>query len=110
MRTNAAEQKEERLMLLEAWKEMEEAAGVNGDAGSVEKKMPKRVKRKRPITLEDGTHAGYVTRARFPHVCQPLVRNASCFNLLGGCCTHMARMMEFFFAVQIRGILRLHLS
>ena len=62
MRTNAAEQKEERLMLLEAWKEMEEAAGVNGDAGSVEKKMPKRVKRKRPITLEDGTHAGYVAR------------------------------------------------
>ncbi|CAI5496848.1 unnamed protein product [Closterium sp. Naga37s-1] len=60
MRTNAADQKEERVMLLEAWREMERAAGVNGDPGLVEKKMPRRVKRKRPITTEDGTPAGCV--------------------------------------------------
>ncbi|CAI7746076.1 unnamed protein product [Closterium sp. NIES-54] len=59
MRTNAADQKEERVMLLEAWREMERAAGVNGDPGLVEKKMPRRVKRKRPITTEDGTPAGF---------------------------------------------------
>eukprot|EP00850_Spirogloea_muscicola_P009940 SM000057S18370 [mRNA] locus=s57:260193:264737:+ [translate_table: standard] len=59
MRTNAPEQKEERVMLLEAWREMERSAGAAGDPSAVERKMPKRVKRRRPIAAEDGTPAGY---------------------------------------------------
>lgn len=63
LRLNAPEQKEERVMLLEAWLDAERRAGRAGDAPAVERKMPKRVKRKRPITAEDGTPAGY---APFP--------------------------------------------
>lgn len=59
MRTGATEGKEERVMLLEGWRDMERGAGRAGDVASVERKMPKRVKRKRPITAEDGTPAGF---------------------------------------------------
>ena len=55
--------KEEAVFLLESWREFEKdavAAGLaSADAVSeVEKKMPRRVKRKRPILLEDGSQAG----------------------------------------------------
>lgn len=46
-------------MLLESWLVMEKSAGPAGDSASVDRKMPKRVKRKRPITADDGTPAGY---------------------------------------------------
>ena len=50
--------KEERVMLLEAWRAFEESVGSEADViGKVEKKMPRRVKRKRPIYTEDGTPA-----------------------------------------------------
>lgn len=60
LRTNAPEQKEERVMLLEAWREFEQGAVPHGgDAALVERRMPKRVKRKRPLTSEDGAPAGF---------------------------------------------------
>ena len=58
-------------MLLESWKEFEgglvaAAAAEGGDAAAaaaaelekVQKKMPKRVKRKRPVRTEDGMEVG----------------------------------------------------
>lgn len=51
--------KEERVMLLEAWRAFEVTVGSDADVlAKVEKKMPRRVKRKRPIYTEDGTPAG----------------------------------------------------
>ena len=49
--------KEERVMLLEAWVAFERDAS-DGDAERVEKKMPRRVKRKRAVFAEDGAPAG----------------------------------------------------
>ena len=49
--------KEERVMLLEAWRAFE-AGAADGDAARVEKKMPRRVKRKRAIFADDGAPAG----------------------------------------------------
>ena len=43
-------------MLLEAWRAHEAETG--GDVAEVEKKMPRRVKRKRPLYTEDGAPAG----------------------------------------------------
>ena len=49
--------KEERVMLLEAWRAFE-AGAADGDVERVEKKMPRRVKRKRAIFADDGAPAG----------------------------------------------------
>ena len=49
--------KEERVMLLEAWRAFE-AGAAEGDVERVEKKMPRRVKRKRAIFADDGAPAG----------------------------------------------------
>ena len=49
--------KEERVMLLEAWRAFE-ASAADGDVERVEKKMPRRVKRKRAIFADDGAPAG----------------------------------------------------
>jgi len=64
LRDSAPNAKEEALMLLEAWKTFEESATHGSDAereehvAAVQKKMPKRVKRKRPVTTEDGLEVG----------------------------------------------------
>lgn len=59
LKETQSDAKEERVMLLEAWRAFEEAVGSDPDViGKVEKKMPRRVKRKRPIYTEDGTPAG----------------------------------------------------
>ncbi|KAG2493851.1 hypothetical protein HYH03_008067 [Edaphochlamys debaryana] len=56
--------KEEAVMLLEAWKAFEgeqewsDPAERSKRVAEVEKKMPRRVKRKRPITTEDGHEVG----------------------------------------------------
>lgn len=55
--------KEEAVMLLEAWRKFEKeslASGFGSEEAvqAVEEKMPRRVKRKRPIVLEDGTETG----------------------------------------------------
>lgn len=65
LRTIAPEQKEERAMLLEEWKETERNFGEFGDVAAVQKKLPRKVKRKRPVTSEDGTAAGYVPMSSF---------------------------------------------
>lgn len=46
-------------MLLDEWLKMEKDFGVIGDVASVQAKMPKKLKRRRPLMTEDGP-AGYV--------------------------------------------------
>jgi crooked neck len=50
---------EERLLLLEQWKEFEDKFGSKEEQTAVEKMMPKRVKKRRQITASDGTDAGW---------------------------------------------------
>ncbi|GAB6020509.1 Crooked neck-like protein 1 [Chamberlinius hualienensis] len=54
-----SEEKEERLMLLEAWKSFEEEHGDSATLAVVEKEIPRRVKKRRKITREDGSEAGW---------------------------------------------------
>jgi len=54
-----SEEKEERLMLLEAWKTFEEEHGTEETLASVEREMPRRVKKRRKITRDDGSEAGW---------------------------------------------------
>lgn len=64
LRETAPDAKEEALMVLEAWRSMERAAAAASEeerrrlVGAVEAKMPKRVKRKRPLRMEDGRQVG----------------------------------------------------
>jgi hypothetical protein len=51
--------KEERAMLLEEWLNKEVSFGDLGDVSLVQKKAPRKVKRKRPIPTEDGSTLGY---------------------------------------------------
>lgn len=59
LRTSAPELKEERAMLLEDWLNMESGFGSLGDVSIVQKKLPRKVKRKRAMQSEDGAPAGY---------------------------------------------------
>jgi len=56
---NLPEQREERKMLLEANLEMELKYGTKETQEKAKQKLPKRVKKKRQILLEDGTEAGW---------------------------------------------------
>nr|XP_029121335.1 LOW QUALITY PROTEIN: crooked neck-like protein 1 [Elaeis guineensis] len=58
-RTAAPELKEERAMLLEEWLNIESSLGNLGDVTLVQKKLPRKVKRKRALSTEDGTPAGF---------------------------------------------------
>lgn len=58
-RTSAPEMKEERAMLLEEWANMETVFADLGDLSLVQSKLPRKVKRKRAISSEDGTPAGF---------------------------------------------------
>lgn len=58
-RTSAPELKEERAMLLEEWLNVESSFGNLGDVSLVQKKLPRKVKRKRAISSEDGAPAGF---------------------------------------------------
>nr|XP_040246508.1 LOW QUALITY PROTEIN: crooked neck-like protein 1 [Aegilops tauschii subsp. strangulata] len=58
-RTNAAELKEERAMLLEEWLKKELGFGDLGDVALVQKKAPRKVKRKRPLPTDDGSNVAY---------------------------------------------------
>lgn len=51
--------KEERLMLLEAWKQTEKEYGDEESLTKVEKLMPRRIKRRRQIQTSDGVDAGW---------------------------------------------------
>ncbi|XP_021890942.1 crooked neck-like protein 1 [Carica papaya] len=55
---SASELKEERAMLLEEWLNIESSFGELGDVGIVQSKLPKKLKKKRQITSEDGL-SGY---------------------------------------------------
>ncbi|XP_074567054.1 uncharacterized protein LOC141823689 [Curcuma longa] len=59
LRTNVPELKEERAMLLEEWLNLERSFGSLGDINIVQNKLPRKVKRKRPISSEDGTPAAF---------------------------------------------------
>nr|CAD1834475.1 unnamed protein product [Ananas comosus var. bracteatus] len=58
-RANASELKEERAMLLEEWLNMESSFGSLGCVNTVQKKLPRKIKRKRAITTEDDTPIGF---------------------------------------------------
>ena len=58
-RTSAPELKEERAMLLEEWLNIEASFGELGDVGLVQPKLPKKLKKRRPISSEEGL-TGYV--------------------------------------------------
>lgn len=49
-------------MLLEEWLNKEVSFGDLGDVSLVQKKAPRKVKRKRPIPTEDGSTLGYALR------------------------------------------------
>ncbi|MCI4389619.1 hypothetical protein PGIGA_G00100110 [Pangasianodon gigas] len=53
------EEKEERLMLLEAWKDFEQEFGTVANKDRVRKLMPEKVKKRRKLTAEDGSDAGW---------------------------------------------------
>ena len=55
----ASESSEERAMLLESWREFEKEHGTVQSIEAVCKKLPRRVKRKRKVYLEDGSDAGW---------------------------------------------------
>ncbi|XP_046859384.1 crooked neck-like protein 1 [Xenia sp. Carnegie-2017] len=54
-----AEEKEERLMLLESWKQFEKTVGDEESLEVVQKKMPRKVKKRRKIETDDGSDAGW---------------------------------------------------
>ena len=58
-RTNEPELKEERAMLLDDWLSIESSFGSVGDLSVVKKKLPRKVKRRRPIASEDESNVGY---------------------------------------------------
>uniref|UniRef100_A0A7S2ZVE3 Pre-mRNA-splicing factor Syf1/CRNKL1-like C-terminal HAT-repeats domain-containing protein n=3 Tax=Rhodosorus marinus TaxID=101924 RepID=A0A7S2ZVE3_9RHOD len=51
--------KQERVNLLKAWKDLETKAGSEEGLAEVEKKMPRKVKRKRPLLDEHGNTSGW---------------------------------------------------
>ena len=46
------------MLLLETWRNFERATGNASAVETITTKMPKRVKKKRPIIAEDGTQTG----------------------------------------------------
>lgn len=55
----SCEEKEERLMLLESWKEFEKEFGSDSTMDRVRKLLPEKVKKRRKLTAEDGSDAGW---------------------------------------------------
>ena len=53
----SCEEKEERLMLMEAWRDLEAAFGSDEDLERVSKLLPEKVKKRRKLTAEDGVGA-----------------------------------------------------
>merc|ERR1712096_168384 len=54
-----AKEKEERLMLLEAWREFEREEGTEKSQAQVAELMPRRVKKRRKVEAEDGSDQGW---------------------------------------------------
>ncbi|XP_056261199.1 crooked neck-like protein 1 [Seriola aureovittata] len=55
----SCEEKEERLMLLESWREFEKEFGSDSTMERVRKLLPEKVKKRRKLTAEDGSDAGW---------------------------------------------------
>ncbi|XP_043075688.1 crooked neck-like protein 1 [Puntigrus tetrazona] len=55
----SCEEKEERLMLLESWRDFEDEFGSFTNKERVRKLLPEKVKKRRKITAEDGSDAGW---------------------------------------------------
>ncbi|GCC39308.1 hypothetical protein chiPu_0022946 [Chiloscyllium punctatum] len=53
------EEKEERLIFLESWRDFETEFGTESSQERVRKLMPGRVKKRRKLQAEDGTDAGW---------------------------------------------------
>uniref|UniRef100_F6WF39 Crooked neck pre-mRNA splicing factor 1 n=1 Tax=Monodelphis domestica TaxID=13616 RepID=F6WF39_MONDO len=53
------EEKEERLMLLESWRNFEDEFGTEPQKERVDKLMPEKVKKRRKVQAEDGSDAGW---------------------------------------------------
>ncbi|EPQ12794.1 Crooked neck-like protein 1 [Myotis brandtii] len=53
------EEKEERFMLLESWRNFEDDFGTTSDKERVDKLMPKKVKKRRKVQADDGSDAGW---------------------------------------------------
>ena len=51
------EEKEERLMLLESWRDFEREFGSDSTMDRVRKLLPEKVKKRRKLTAEDGVRA-----------------------------------------------------
>ena len=52
-------QKEERVLCLEAWREFETTHGTDKTQDEIKKKMPRRVKKRRKIDVEEGGEGGW---------------------------------------------------
>lgn len=52
-------EKESRVLLLEAWKEFENAHGDQDTIANVNAKMPRRIKKRQKVIAEDGTEEGW---------------------------------------------------
>ncbi|NXQ45188.1 CRNL1 protein, partial [Catharus fuscescens] len=55
----SCEEKEERLMLLEAWRAFEEEFGTAATKDRIDKLMPEKIKKRRKLQAEDGSDAGW---------------------------------------------------
>ncbi|KAJ4929395.1 hypothetical protein JOQ06_005003 [Pogonophryne albipinna] len=55
----SCEEKEERLMLLESWSDFEKEFGSDTSMEKVQKLLPEKVKKRRKLTAEDGSDAGW---------------------------------------------------
>ncbi|XP_036597353.1 crooked neck-like protein 1 [Trichosurus vulpecula] len=54
-----SEEKKERLMLLESWRNFEDEFGTESQKERVDKLMPEKVKKRRKVQAEDGSDAGW---------------------------------------------------
>merc|ERR1712083_1271165 len=54
-----SKEKEERLMLLEAWRDFEREEGTEKSQAQVAELMPRRVKKRRKVQTEDGSDQGW---------------------------------------------------
>ncbi|KAI1240309.1 hypothetical protein IHE44_0008725 [Lamprotornis superbus] len=55
----SCEEKEERVMLLEAWRSFEEEFGTQATKERIDKLMPEKIKKRRKLQAEDGSDAGW---------------------------------------------------
>lgn len=58
------EEKEERLMLLESWRDFEREFGSDSTMERVHKLLPEKVKKRRKLTAEDGVRTLFIVKFR----------------------------------------------